>query len=181
MATWDIFPSSSAHIQWSSVKQVEHVNSNFRRSCICITNICDTKECLDQVTNSTVVIFISCLLVRIPASSDSQRGSEISKRWRTNQAFYMVRSVFQQRWCKFIVTYRNVEYEPITRITPWMTKCRDLVKSQIHVTTDDQSASKSWIRAPSGSLDRTLISVWHLLFYRCRAPPLTRGRVCLLS
>jgi hypothetical protein len=33
---------------------------------------------------------------------------------------------------------------------------------------------------PSGSHDRILISVWHLLFYRCRAPPLTRGRVCHL-
>jgi hypothetical protein len=56
-------------------------------------------------------------------------------------------------------------------------------QSQSHVTTDDQSVSKSWIRAPCGSRDRTLISVWHLriLFYRLRAPPLTRGRVCHLS
>jgi hypothetical protein len=38
-------------------------------------------------------------------------------------------------------------------------------------------------RDPSGSHDWILIiliSVWHLLFYRCRAPPLTRGRVCHL-
>jgi hypothetical protein len=55
------------------------------------------------------------------------------------------------------------------------------LKSQSHVTTDDQSVSKSWIQAPSGSHDRTLISVWHLLFYRFRAPPLTRGWVCHLS
>jgi hypothetical protein len=49
-------------------------------------------------------------------------------------------------------------------------------KSQSHVTTDDQSVSKSWIRAPCGFRDRTLISVWHLrvLFYRLRAPPLTK-------
>jgi hypothetical protein len=53
-------------------------------------------------------------------------------------------------------------------------------QSQSHVMTDDQSVSKSWIRAPSGSRDRTLISVWYLLFYRCRAPPMTRGRVCHL-
>jgi hypothetical protein len=39
-----------------------------------------------------------------------------------------------------------------------------------HVTTDNQSVSKSWFRGPSGSYDRILISVWHLLFYRCRAP-----------
>jgi hypothetical protein len=38
----------------------------------------------------------------------------------------------------------------------------------------------SWYRAPSGAHDQILISVWHLLFCRCRAPPLTRGRVCHL-
>jgi hypothetical protein len=35
----------------------------------------------------------------------------------------------------------------------------DWHSSQSHVTTDDQSVSKSWIRAQSGSHDRTLISV----------------------
>jgi hypothetical protein len=35
-------------------------------------------------------------------------------------------------------------------------------QSQSHVTTDDQSVSKSWIRAPYGSRDRILISGWHL-------------------
>jgi hypothetical protein len=56
-----------------------------------------------------------------------------------------------------------------------------LSQSQSHVTTDDQSVSKSWFQDPSGSHDRILISVWHLLFYRCRAPPLTRGRsvICI--
>jgi hypothetical protein len=56
-------------------------------------------------------------------------------------------------------------------------------QSQSHVTTYDQSVSKSWIRAPCGSRDRILISVWHLRvsFYRLRAPSLTRGRVCHLS
>jgi hypothetical protein len=44
------------------------------------------------------------------------------------------------------------------------------VYSQSHVTTDDQSISPSWCRGPSGSHDRILISVWHLLFCRCRAP-----------
>jgi hypothetical protein len=34
-----------------------------------------------------------------------------------------------------------------------------LSQSQSHVTTDDQSVSKSWIRAPCGSRDRILISV----------------------
>jgi hypothetical protein len=31
--------------------------------------------------------------------------------------------------------------------------------SQSHVTTDDQSVSKSWLQGPAGSRDRTLISV----------------------
>jgi hypothetical protein len=34
--------------------------------------------------------------------------------------------------------------------------------SQSHIMTDNQSVSKSWIRAPCGSRDRPLISVWHL-------------------
>jgi hypothetical protein len=49
---------------------------------------------------------------------------------------------------------------------------------QSHVTTDDQSVSKSWFRGPPWSHDRIFNSVRHLLFCRCRAPPLTRGRVC---
>jgi hypothetical protein len=50
-----------------------------------------------------------------------------------------------------------------------------------HVTTDGQSVSPSWCRAPFGAHDQILITVWQLLFCRCRAPPLTRGRVCHLS
>jgi hypothetical protein len=56
----------------------------------------------------------------------------------------------------------------------------DYFSCQSHVTTDDQSVSKSWFRDPSGSHDRTLIYIKHSLFYRCWAPPLTRGRVCHL-
>jgi hypothetical protein len=52
---------------------------------------------------------------------------------------------------------------------------------QSHVTTDDHSVSPSWCRAPSGAHDQILITVWQLLFCRCRAPALTRGRVCHLS
>jgi hypothetical protein len=47
------------------------------------------------------------------------------------------------------------------------------LQSQSHVTTDDQSVSKSWFRGPSGSHDRILIFVSQLLFCQCRAPPLT--------
>jgi hypothetical protein len=44
------------------------------------------------------------------------------------------------------------------------------------ITTDDQSVSLSWCRAPSGAHDQilVLITIWLLLFlFRCRAPPLT--------
>jgi hypothetical protein len=34
-----------------------------------------------------------------------------------------------------------------------------ILKSQSHVTTDDQSVSKSWFQGPSGSHDQILISV----------------------
>jgi hypothetical protein len=52
---------------------------------------------------------------------------------------------------------------------------------QSHVTTHGQSVSRSWYRAPSGTHEQILITVWQLLFCQCRAPPLTRGRVCHLS
>jgi hypothetical protein len=61
---------------------------------------------------------------------------------------------------------------------PWGSKSQ---KSQSHITTDKQSVNPSWFRAPSGAHDQMLITVWHLLFCRCRAPPLTRGRVCHFS
>jgi hypothetical protein len=51
----------------------------------------------------------------------------------------------------------------------------DRASSQSHFTTDDQSVSPSWYRALSGAHDQILITVWHLLFCRFRAPPLTRG------
>jgi hypothetical protein len=38
-------------------------------------------------------------------------------------------------------------------------------QSQSHVTTDDQSVSGSWFRAPSGAHDQMLITVWQLLFF----------------
>jgi hypothetical protein len=43
--------------------------------------------------------------------------------------------------------------------------------SQSHVTTDDQSVSPSWCRGPSGSHDRILISVWHLVFMSMSGAP----------
>jgi hypothetical protein len=54
------------------------------------------------------------------------------------------------------------------------------IASQSHVTPDDQSVSPSWCRGPSGSHDRILITGWHLVFCRYRAPPLTRGRVLVI-
>jgi hypothetical protein len=52
-------------------------------------------------------------------------------------------------------------------------------QSQSHITTDGQSVSKSWCRAPSGAHDQIFIIVWQLRFF-CAAPSLTRGRLCLL-
>jgi hypothetical protein len=54
-------------------------------------------------------------------------------------------------------------------------------ESESYVMTDDQPVSKSWFQGPCGSHDRIFISVDIYEFYRCRAPPLTRGRVCHLS
>jgi hypothetical protein len=48
-------------------------------------------------------------------------------------------------------------------------------------SNDRQSVSLSWCLAPSGAHDQILITVWHLLFCRCWASPLMRGRVCHLS
>jgi hypothetical protein len=46
-------------------------------------------------------------------------------------------------------------------------------QSQSHMTTDGQSVSKSWCRAPSGAHES-------YSFHFCGAPSLTRGRFCLL-
>jgi hypothetical protein len=37
-------------------------------------------------------------------------------------------------------------------------------ESESHITTDDQSVSASWFRAPSGAHDQMLITVWLLLW-----------------
>jgi hypothetical protein len=49
-----------------------------------------------------------------------------------------------------------------------------------YITTDGQSASLSWNKAPSGAFDQIFITVRQLRVCWCRAPTLTRGRVCLL-
>jgi hypothetical protein len=52
--------------------------------------------------------------------------------------------------------------------------------SQRHATTDGESVSMSWCRAPSGSRDQMFVTVWRLLSCLCGAPFLARRRVCLL-
>jgi hypothetical protein len=47
--------------------------------------------------------------------------------------------------------------------------------TQSHVTSDGQSVSPSWCRILSRGHDQILISVWYLLFCRCRSTPLTKG------
>jgi hypothetical protein len=57
------------------------------------------------------------------------------------------------------------------------------VKDKVTLRPMISRSIRPWCWDPSGSHDRILIiliSVWHLLFCRCRAPPLTRGRVCYL-
>jgi hypothetical protein len=54
-----------------------------------------------------------------------------------------------------------------------------------YVATDGKSASSSWCRAPFGADDQILhFFEWQWLSFfpsSCRAPPLTRGRVCNLQ
>jgi hypothetical protein len=67
--------------------------------------------------------------------------------------------------------------DSLTQLTLWLLywlKTELSSQSQSHFTTDGQSVSPSWFRAPSGAHDQILITVWHLLFCRCR------GRVCHL-
>jgi hypothetical protein len=54
-------------------------------------------------------------------------------------------------------------------------------QSQSYVTTDDQSASLSWNKAPIWGLRPDVITVWQLRACWCGALSLTRGRVCRLS
>jgi hypothetical protein len=54
-------------------------------------------------------------------------------------------------------------------------------QSQSHITTDGQSVSKSWFRAPSRAHNQILIIAFRQLrSCFCGAPSLTRGLVCLL-
>jgi hypothetical protein len=53
-------------------------------------------------------------------------------------------------------------------------------QSQSHITTDCQSISRSWCRAPSGAHDLMFVNHWQLRSCFSGAPSLMRGRVCLL-
>jgi hypothetical protein len=48
-----------------------------------------------------------------------------------------------------------------------------LTQSVSHVTTDGQSVSPSWCRAPFGAHDQILINIWQLLFFNVGRPPPT--------
>jgi hypothetical protein len=52
--------------------------------------------------------------------------------------------------------------------------------SYFTVSTDGQSISKSWCRAPSAAHDQIFITLWQLRSCFCGAPSLTRECVCLL-
>jgi hypothetical protein len=54
-------------------------------------------------------------------------------------------------------------------------------QSRSHITTDGQSVSKSWCRAPSAAYDQIFVTVWQLRSCWCGALSLTRGRVCRLQ
>jgi hypothetical protein len=56
-----------------------------------------------------------------------------------------------------------------------------LCESVSYVTTDGQSASLSWNKAPNWGLRSDFITVWQLWVYWCGALSLTRGRVCHLQ
>jgi hypothetical protein len=53
----------------------------------------------------------------------------------------------------------------------------------LEFATDGQSASSAWCRAAiwGPTPDFKFSSVWHVLASSCRAPRLTRGRVCILQ
>jgi hypothetical protein len=46
-----------------------------------------------------------------------------------------------------------------------ITHFTDSAQSQSHITTDDQSVSESWFRAPSGAHDQMLIAGYHYRLY----------------
>jgi hypothetical protein len=65
--------------------------------------------------------------------------------------------------------------------TDWLTDWLSWAESESYVTTDVQTASLSWNKAPSESYDHIFIIVWQLRVCWFRAPSLTRGRVCRLQ
>jgi hypothetical protein len=56
-----------------------------------------------------------------------------------------------------------------------------LCQSQSYVTTDGQSVSLSWCQAPPEFQYQIFVTVRQLWVCWCRAPSLTRGRVCRLQ
>jgi hypothetical protein len=102
-------------------------------------------------------------------------SSVFSCNWRRGLNLYIyIKSKVCLFICMYVCCWATVEF--LLGSVP----LGPLLSSQSHFTTDNQSVSPSWCRAPSGAHDQILISVWHLLFCQCRAPPLTRGRVCHL-
>jgi hypothetical protein len=77
----------------------------------------------------------------------------------------------------FVASYDSQGYGGGIRSRLHTGYCNPTSQSQSHITTDGQSVSKSWCRAPSGPHDQIFDSYGLVLR---GAPSLTRGWVCLL-
>jgi hypothetical protein len=86
----------------------------------------------------------------------------------------------ESKQCRFFVWLTLHNWTPnCTTFTHW-------TESESHITTDGQSASLSWNKAPIWAYDQIVISarnteyVWQLRSWFRGAPSLMRERVCLL-
>jgi hypothetical protein len=96
--------------------------------------------------------------------------------WRLTNRFSSCRRTDTKQQCDLVslLLYLNKE----SRLKNIGTATR----SRSHITTDGQSANSSWYLAPFGAGAQMLhLSDNYFLYFSCRAPTLTRGRVCNLQ
>jgi hypothetical protein len=80
-----------------------------------------------------------------------------------------------------VVHMTAAKFKPLIFLS-WASPWANRSQSWSHITTDGQSASSSWCSAPFGASDQMLhLSDNYFLYFSCKAPSLTRGRICNLQ
>jgi hypothetical protein len=80
------------------------------------------------------------------------------------------------------LVYFSCRAPSLTRGRVCNLQCNDASSVSSYIATDGLSTSLSWCPATFGASDQMLhLFEWQLVYFSCRAPSLTRGRVCNLQ